>query len=505
MPLWIFKSNLLKILSNYIGKIWNLISVFLFVPLYIHYLGVENYAVIGLYSLILALISFADAGMSSAVTKEFSFEGNKIYYKLNILKKLEVLYGGVLVIIFFIILASSSFITKKWLSTDSINFNDLRNYIILIGLGCSIQMIATLYSGAMFGLGKQVEANFYQIVWTTCKSLLVILLFALINSSLYIFFIWQIICNIFYILLLRIHVMRSLSYRDIITPPNFERKIPNHVLKYIGGMTLVAMISAISSQIDKLIVSYYYSLEIFGYYNVVSVLSQIPVFIAIPLASFMFPLLVKYKEDKLIFESIAKKFIFSLYLIIIPAAILLMFYSIEFLDVWTKLNFSGRENTFKILSQSLIGGSLFLAMQFPFYYILLANGKTKYTIIQGFFQLIIGVPLLLYFSSNYGIQYIGFSWLAINFLGFLFVSHICLKYYLKNIKGFYIWKTYIFISFLITLFISGFGYYFYDLMKFNFIFVSIISFILTFFINLFITNVVEGRGVFEVKYLYDFY
>ncbi len=52
-------------------------------------------------------------------------------------------------------------------------------------------MIATLYSGAMFGLGKQVEANFYQIVWTTCKSLLVVLLFALINSSLYIFFIWQ--------------------------------------------------------------------------------------------------------------------------------------------------------------------------------------------------------------------------------------------------------------------------------------------------------------------------
>ncbi len=56
------------------------------------------------------------------------------------------------------------------------------------------------------------------------------------------------------------------------------------------------------------------------------------------------------------------------------------------------------------------------------------------------------------------------------FFFFLFVSHICLKYYLKNIKGFYIWKTYIFIPFLITLFISGFGYYFYDLMRFNFIF-----------------------------------
>ena len=65
-------SNIIRLISNYVGKIWNLLSVFLFIPLYIHYLGIENYAVIGFYSLVLGIISFADAGMSSAITKELS-------------------------------------------------------------------------------------------------------------------------------------------------------------------------------------------------------------------------------------------------------------------------------------------------------------------------------------------------------------------------------------------------------------------------------------------------
>jgi hypothetical protein len=42
--------------------------------LYIHYLGIESYAIIGFYTLLLGIISFADAGMSSAIIKEFSLQ-----------------------------------------------------------------------------------------------------------------------------------------------------------------------------------------------------------------------------------------------------------------------------------------------------------------------------------------------------------------------------------------------------------------------------------------------
>jgi hypothetical protein len=66
-------SNVGKLVSNYGSRLWSNLF-FIFTPLYIHYLGIESYAIIGFYTLLLGIISFADAGMSSAIIKEFSLQ-----------------------------------------------------------------------------------------------------------------------------------------------------------------------------------------------------------------------------------------------------------------------------------------------------------------------------------------------------------------------------------------------------------------------------------------------
>ena len=68
------QSNLAKLISNYGSRLWSMVSVFVFIPLYIKFLGSDNYGLIGFYALLLGVISFADSGMSSAVVKEFSQE-----------------------------------------------------------------------------------------------------------------------------------------------------------------------------------------------------------------------------------------------------------------------------------------------------------------------------------------------------------------------------------------------------------------------------------------------
>lgn len=72
-------SNLAKLISNYGNRLWSMISVFIFIPLYIRFLGSENYGLIGFYALLLGIISFADSGMSSAIIKEFSQEHTSNY------------------------------------------------------------------------------------------------------------------------------------------------------------------------------------------------------------------------------------------------------------------------------------------------------------------------------------------------------------------------------------------------------------------------------------------
>lgn len=70
-------------------------------------------------------------------------------------------------------------------------------------------------------------------------------------------------------------------------------------------------------------------------------------------------------------------------------------------------------------------------MQFPFYYTLLANSQTKYTVYQGVVQILLGVPLLFFFASLGNLKYVGISWFLINFCSFIYLMYICFKYYIE--------------------------------------------------------------------------
>lgn len=136
--------------------------------MYIKLLGIENYAVIGLYSLLLGIISFADAGMSSAITREFSSERN-VVYKYSLLRKIENLYILICLIISIVVFIFSDAIACNWLISNKITQIDLSYYIILIGIGVSIQLLSSIYFGSLFGLNEQIRANSFQILWNLIK------------------------------------------------------------------------------------------------------------------------------------------------------------------------------------------------------------------------------------------------------------------------------------------------------------------------------------------------
>ncbi|MEQ1093536.1 lipopolysaccharide biosynthesis protein [Acinetobacter johnsonii] len=498
-----YNSNLIKILSNYVGKLWGLLAVFICVPFYIKFLGVESYAVIGFYTLVVALISFADAGMSSAITREFALD-EKNYYKKFILYRIEKFYWLILLLISIFIIYFSDLIAQSWLKVEGINIIDLKNYIILIALGASIHMASSLYYGALFGLGEQVKANNYQIIWTTFKSLFVIFILQY-YSSLYLFFIWQIVCNFIYVAILRFEVLKNLNVDKII----FKDKLvfPDRIYKYIGGMALVAIISSISSQLDKIVISYFYSLKLFGYYSMISLLAQIPIFVTMPIASFIFPLLSKFSDNKnenKMFDITFEKFIFLLYLAIIPISIFICFYPLEILHTWSRVEFDSIvSNDLIFLVQSLTLGSLFLAMQFPFYYSLLANSETKYTVYQGIVQLIIGIPLLLFIAKFYPLKYMGISWLIINICGFIYLLILCTGRYVNQTNTQLLIK-YIFPNFILSILLGCFGYFFYVKFSIPYFFIVLINVLIVFLSIIVWNNKMESRRIFSFKHIYDF-
>ena len=404
----------------------------------------------------------------------------------------------------FIILLSN-YLANNWVSATNISVDDVKNYIILIGIGACIQMIASVYYGAIYGIGCQVVANNYQIVWVTLKTIFVIFLLKFYSNSLYVFFTWQILCNSLYVIFLRFYVLGKIDTNgNLLVDKSF--KIPKVVLSYIGGMSLISVVAALNTQVDKIVVSSYFNLKYFGYYWVVSYLSQITIFISIPLASFIFPLLSKNSEfhNGLIFNDILMSFIRLLYLVVIPFSFLLFFYSENIILFWLKISI---EHAILIqmdfLIKFLIVGSLFFSLQLPFYYAFLAKSETKYIINQGLIQLFIGVPILLFFSIRGMFEYIGVAWFLGNFLGYIYLVFL----YHKKLSSFSLKEyffDYLILPFCISLVIYGAGWGAYYVSNLSFLYFMIMSFCTSCLFVILINNYKNKRKLFDLKIFYTF-
>ncbi len=503
------QSNLAKLISNYGSKLWSMVSVFIFIPLYIKFLGIDNYGLIGFYALLLGVISFADSGMSSAVIREFS-QDSDYNYKFSIFKSLEKLYILVCLVLCILIFLSSTFIVNHWISSQGISKETLVYLVCLIGVGVTTQLISSLYFGALFALNSQVKSNLLQFIWSFSRSAIVFLLFIVFSKSIEIYFIWQIICNIVYILVLRYFIIKQLrSYANNYQLKQEFTKLPKHVTSYIGGMTFIAIISAINIQADKVVTSSMFDLGTFGFYNIASSLAQMPVILAGPLIAFAFPLFSKYSDYDIIENRnksllVFNKIFYLINLVVIIMTTIIFFYAKEILVLWTKKAIP--TNILPIIVfdvKILILGSFFLALQFPLFYLLLSKGKTKYTIYQGFVQVIFGVPLLYFFAKKYGLYGIPVPWLIINFLAFIYLFIIVGRRYL-NFTSLFFYKQIVLVPIFTSILVNILVYFCYQQFTITFIPFIISGAVFSLILSIICFNIIEKNILLSYKHFFNF-
>jgi O-antigen/teichoic acid export membrane protein len=163
-----------NILSNYLAKVWGIISVFFFVPFYIKYLGIEAYGVINFYTVILSIFYFADGGLSATLNREFSKNTDKEYLG-NLLFTFEKVYLAICLFIIVIVSSFSGIIALNWLNSDTISPEDLSIYVSLMGISVAFQLFTTLQGSGLMGLEKQVLSNVIHVTSSIFRSALVLI------------------------------------------------------------------------------------------------------------------------------------------------------------------------------------------------------------------------------------------------------------------------------------------------------------------------------------------
>ncbi len=161
-----------NIVANFIGKIWSGAIIILLIPLYIKYLGIESYGLVGFYTTLIVTMAVLDFGLSTTLTRElakYKF-GNRDSKDIRDLAfSLESIYWSIGLLICFFVILLSGFISIHWFKVETLPVSIVRQSIMLMGVVIAFQWPISLYSGGLTGLEKQVLNNSIMIFKRTIR------------------------------------------------------------------------------------------------------------------------------------------------------------------------------------------------------------------------------------------------------------------------------------------------------------------------------------------------
>jgi O-antigen/teichoic acid export membrane protein len=391
-----------NIIANFVGKFWSLLSNFLFIPLYIHFLGFESYSIISFTLVIAGLMVVLDAGLTATLSREFARTDHDKEYKIRIFKTLESTYLIIVSIVIIIVFFASNVIAEHWLHLSSLTPEKVSIYLKIISFDVGFQLLFRFYLGGLLGLEKQVDANLYQIGWGVLRNgCVVILLFFIPNLEF--FFIWQTVSTILFTVLLKLAIEKLLNgHISLVFKPIIEKVVFKGVWKFAGGMLLIAFISSLNTQLDKLSISKLLSIESLGYYTLAVSLAQGLFILASPFATAILPRLTSLYSSGRTTEATTIFNRISLIVAVIVFSVManMAFFSKELIWIWTG-QMKLAEHVSYLIPVVAFSYTMYSLQLMP-YNVAIANGYTKLNNLLGILSLVITLPGYWLATKYYG-------------------------------------------------------------------------------------------------------
>lgn len=404
-----------NVLSNFLARVWTgLISIAL-IPLYIKYMGVEAYGLVGVFVSLQTLLLLLDLGLGATISREFARFGwtqGKSEYLLDLTKTLEVFYWTMALLIALLVVSFAPAIASYWLSPEGLSPETVSTAIKLIGLTIAAQWPSALYSGGLSGLQRQVRLSALICGFSTFRYAGAIAVLHYFSPTIEAFFCWQLIVTCLQTLTLRLNLMS-------VFPPT-ERKgvmrigIVAPLWRFAAGMLGISVVSTLATQLDKIILSKILSLEDFGYYSIATAAASSLYMVVSPVFNAFYPRFSKlYQEAKAV--SIEAGFHQAnqiLAVILFPVMWLVFFYAVDILLLWT--GDTDLAAQVGILMVPLVVGNTINGLMNVPYAVQLAAGKTRIPLFTNLVGLAFLLPALLHASTKYGAIGAAMAWLSFN-------------------------------------------------------------------------------------------
>lgn len=399
------------VLAGILSSVWLAILSLLLSPRYVSFLGLDGYALIGLYSTGLAIGGILDFAFSSNVTRELA--GMNVSRKnqlaaQNFFYGIEFLYWFCIITLSLFLIALILICGSDWLMSPTIIDDQLSSTLILIIVSLAIQIPVGLYSSVLIGLRKQFDSAVLLVFFGTMRGIIVLLFISIYKANIRDFFILYIAIN-----LLQILWMHKTAW-SLLRMPNTQLTFPKKLIarvKYsVNSMFFINCAGVAISQFDKIILALIVPMQSLGYYLLAWSFSSSLTILSSPIAQGFGTHFSELEALKKVSEF--KRFVILVFqftcAVVIPPTLLIAFFSQLIMTMWIG-DLADAKISSPILSLLSIGTGA-IACVYPLLFAIYAKKDFKMVLKIQIIAFGLSFPFFIFMAIKLGIIGAAFSW-----------------------------------------------------------------------------------------------
>lgn len=397
------------------SAVWSALLGFVVVPLYLGYLGIEAYGLIGFFATTQGLFQILDLGLAPAVNRElarFSAAGAREEAQ-RLLHTLAVIYWSVTVLLAASMLLLAAPIADHWLSAKNLPRDTVVRSVMLMGCVIACRWPVALYQAALNGMQLLTVSSGVNIAATTVAYAGAVAVLTQVAPTLEAFFIWQAVVGLAHALVMRRAAWRALGSNAGV---RFALADLKRIWRFSAGMSGIALLALVFTQLDKVVLSKLLPLAEFGHYMLASSVAAALYILTTPLFNAVYPrfsALVMAGQDARVAElyRLGTRLLATL---LFPTAIAMAAFAEDFVTVWTHDAALARDVA-PIIGLLALGSALHGVMYFP-YALQLAYGMPRLALQINLALVVVLVPLLLLLTNALGAVGGALAWLTLHSL-----------------------------------------------------------------------------------------
>jgi O-antigen/teichoic acid export membrane protein len=406
----------LNVLTSLAGTGWLALVQVVVVPVYLHLLGIEEYALIAFYFTLQGVLRILDLGLTPTVNRElarYSVSAHLAPQARDFARTFEVLYWLVSLVVALLVWLAAPTIADHWLQRSSVPRETLLSAIRGMGLLAALQWPLSFYQAGLLGLERQLLLNVVRGTMMTLTPAAGVLALFLIAPSITLFFWSQIAATAIHVGIMRMVLWRNLPSASV--PPRIAPGRFAGVFRFAAEMSGITVFSMVITQADKILLSKMLSLEMFGYYTLAGVVGNALSSMNAPIFNAILPrltaLIAEGRETAVapLFRLASQ----GVAVLTVPTALVMALFSLEILTLWTGDAATAR-HTAPLLSIYILGTALNSLMNLP-YALQLAHGWTRLALGLSLGLAVAIVPALILAVGRFGALGAAMVWTATNF------------------------------------------------------------------------------------------